>query len=426
MGPKHASTEPRAGATLRPKCVASARGLANGGENPIRLSGTLLQLMLSQLKGVGWAAMISVGLHGALAWAVLRAPLGRIAARPRATESITVDIIDATEPLPDEPIDPPRDPPPAIVEEPPPEPEVPTRPAAVVRPPGLPERPSERVEERDPGPRQPDPVSTIDVPEVELREPTTEPEETPEERRRRLAALIDPRNAARSSFSASGPGPSRRGPPAGRGTGSDRGPSEAEMERSLQASLRAEALTKSHLTRERVEPRRQPDGSYAWSGHAFSARINRDGSVDFDDRPNVQTNGFSTSGSLDLTDAIMGSQGQDPYLAERERFMRETRELRERLEAEHRAETMASALRRLRGRLSQIWNTTSRSEAARRERIFRIWDDIAEDSSGVEARRIVLSFIREVLPENSEHAYTEAELERFNRARQSRERFEPY
>jgi hypothetical protein len=393
--------------------------------------------MLSQLKGVGWAALLSVGLHGALAWAVLRAPIGRLGASAAAVEPVTIDILDPIEPERPEPPEPEP-----TVEPPPPEPEPPVEPeplpeeeVAAIRPtpvePPAPAEPSaEETEATDAtgeeaGSGEPESVSTIDVPSVESQEPTP-PEETPEERRRRLSALLDPRNAARGSFQITGPGPSRAGPPAGRGDGRDNGPTEEEIERGLQRGLRAEAMTKNHTTRERVVPRRQSDGSYAWSGHAFSATINPDGSVEFEDRPGVQTDGFSASGSWDLTDAIMGAQGQDPYAAERERFMRETRELRERLEAQHRRQTMQAGLRRLRGRLRRVWSTTSRSHEARRQRIFRIWDDIAEDDTGTEARAIVITFIRDTIPEGSEHAYTEAEIERFNSARQSRERFEPY
>lgn len=378
--------------------------------------------------------MLSLGVHGLFAVAVMYAPLGGLLDGARASEPVAIEIVTdpALEPARSEPE---RAEPPEVApeEEPPPEPEeaVEEPPeqaaAAIVRPPTSVEPTIEPDPSAEPG--SGDPASsdeaetaagTIELPEVT---PDRAPSRSPEE----LRALLAPGSVARRSFRATGPGPSQPGPPAGTGDGrGDTGPSEEEIERRLQEGLRADALTKNHTTRETIEPQRQADGSYQWSGHAFTATINPDGSVEFEDRGNVQTDGFSSSGSWDLTDAIMGSQGQDPYRAERERFMRQTRELRERLESEYRRQNMESGLRRLRGRLRRIWRTTSRSHRARRERIFRIWDDIAEDSSGTEARAIVMRFIRETLPEGSEHAYTDQEVERFNAARQSRERFDPY
>jgi len=185
-------------------------------------------------------------------------------------------------------------------------------------------------------------------------------------------------------------------------------------------------MARAYLSRAEPELRRQPDGSYAYSGHRFTARIRPDGEVDWDDQPNMQTNGFSTSGTMDITEAFMSAGGQDPAFVEREWFLEHTRELRERLEDEWRARTMDSALRVLPGRLRRIWATESRSPAARRLRIFRIWDEASEDGTGARARRVLLGWIRENLPEGSEGAYTDSELARLNERRESEEPFAPY
>lgn len=373
--------------------------------------------MLTQLKGVGWATIASIGLHGALAWAVLRAPVGSWGDRLTEPDAISIEVVTPEQP------EQPTPPEPRI--EPPPEEQVPPDevPAALSeRPLG---EPNPRPGSEDPSAStvQPDSVpSTIEVPEVN-QEP--QQREMTEEERRRVTALINPANAARSSFTVTGPGPSRTGPAAGLGTG-DTGPSERDIEASLSAGLRRQAMAREYLSRTEPELHRQADGSYAYSGHRFTARIRPDGSVEFDDTPNVQTNGFSASGSWDLNDALMGANGQDTNFYERQWFMRHTEELRARLEAEHRREQMGSALRRLPGRLARIWGTTSRSYAARRRRIFSIWDEMAEDSTGERARRIVIGFIRETLPEGSENAYTEREIARLNASRESTEEFTPY
>ena len=241
--------------------------------------------------------------------------------------------------------------------------------------------------------------------------------------RARLAALLDPGRVARRSEWIVG-APSERGAPAG--LERDEGPNELDLERTLSGGLRAEAATKAHITRERPELRRRTDGSHVYSGPRFAAVVRPDGSVEFQDRAPVETNGFSASGTFDATDAIMGAAGQDPLRAEREWFLRHTEELRHRLEAEHRRNELAAALPRLRGRVVRVWATTRRSPAARRARIFAIWDDIAEDEAGRDARRVVIEAVRELLPAGSEDAFSEEELRRLNESRQSRERFSPY
>ena len=375
------------------------------------------------MKGIGWPTLVSLGLHGALVIGVLRAPASWVEpeAEPPPVEItiVTPEPELAPEPWPEEEEAPmPEALPEPLPEEAPP-PEAPA--ASAMQLPGPSIEPSEERQEAggDPLP------SVVELPSAAPERQTPESQESEEERQRRLAALIDPRNAARGGFTATGPGPSQRSGPAGLGTG-PRGPSEQEIERRLAQGLRAEAMTKSYTTRERVEPRRRSDGSYAWQGHRFTAIIQPDGDVQFQDRGAAEYDLGSGQGSFDLNDLMAGANGQDPYAYERERFMRETEELRHRLEAEYRRRQMAQGVRGLRGRLGRVWATTERSHAQRRRRLFQIWDEIAEDGSADGARSAVITFIRENLPAGSEHAYTDRELERFNARRESRERFDPY
>ncbi|MCC6875183.1 MAG: hypothetical protein IT378_12825 [Sandaracinaceae bacterium] len=362
------------------------------------------------------AAILSVGLHGAAGVAMLFAPSSwGTGTRPGASE-VSIEIINPLEvDLPEPPAPPPQAMAAAAM----------PAPIDLAPRPGRPSREPSPSSSGSPEPQQPEPVGVVVPPNPMTAEPTGR-ELTPEEQRR-VWSIVNPQAAARGAIDY-GPGPSRPGPPAGLGA-PDARPSDAELSARLGQGLRAQAMAKQHISRPaRPELSRRPDGSYAYAGHRFEAVIQPDGRVQFNDRPGISTNGFSTSGSFDLTDAIMGSAGQDPHRAERDWFMRHTEELRDRLEAEHRERTMQASLQTLRGRLARVWASESRSYEARRRRIFDMYNDCDDGGDGEGARRAILSFIRTTLPRGSPNAYTVEEIERFNalRARESRPRFEPY
>ncbi|HEY8432474.1 MAG TPA: hypothetical protein VIL20_29090, partial [Sandaracinaceae bacterium] len=327
-------------------------------------------------------------------------------------------------------------PPPELPPAPEPEPEAPQpeAPDPAVAPTRVPEpvRTDRAPPSREPAPSAPDapsapsstspPPSTIDLPEV-----TPDGRELSDEERRRRAMLVDPAAVARSGFDF-GPGPSQRGAPAGLGP-RPTGPSEREIESRLASGLRAEAMTKRHLDREPFRLQRRSDGSHVWVGPRLTGIVLPDGRVRFEDRPGVSLDLTNPAGqgTFDLTDAMMGAAGQDPLRAEREYFMRQTEELRARLEAEHRRRQMSEALRVIPGRLTRIWQTTSRTPEERRRRIFQLWDECDEsDPSGREARAAMIRWIRLNLPRGSGNEYTEDELRRLNARRESREEFAPY
>ena len=52
--------------------------------------------------------------------------------------------------------------------------------------------------------------------------------------------------------------------------------------------------------------------------------------------------------------------------------------------------------------------------------------DARRRSAGEQARRRIEAFIRTMAPRGSAHAFTNAELERLNARRRSRQRFDPY
>ncbi len=150
---------------------------------------------------------------------------------------------------------------------------------------------------------------------------------------------------------------------------------EREAEERLTEHLRERAMSKAYVTRRRpihLTPR--PDGSFHYDGPAFDADILPDGSVAFRDRDDAtidpprlgQTEalrdvtgaqldppvfrdppiaGISIGGALDGDSVLSRARGEDPHRFERERFMEETQELRERLEDAARARDLARARR---------------------------------------------------------------------------------
>ena len=379
------------------------------------------------MGAVHWPSVLgcsvaSIGLHAAFFVVVLVLALPGIDEDERAhPDELALTILPTPEP--EMTAEPTLEPQPEIEAEPQPTPELEPElaPAALIQPPSDPRTPLEPNEVLEP--TGSGVASAIQVPDVSVE---SQRPLSPDDERRRLSALLAPDAVARGGFVATGPGPSRPSGPAGIAPLHRPPPSEVEIERGLSGGLRAQAMTKAYITHEAVVPRRQSDGSYAWDGHRFRAIIRPDGEVQFEDRPGVQTNGFSASGSFDLTDAIMGGSGQDPYRAERDRFMRETEDLRDRLETEYRRGESSRGLRVLRGRLARDWARTDRSAAARRRRLFSYWDEMADDDTGREGRRIVIEFIRENLPSGSDEAFSTHDIERFNASRESTERFEPY
>lgn len=388
------------------------------------------------MKSFGWV-LASLALHGALLAAMMvgLVPVERMV---RELEPITFEIeepaIAAVAPsLPVEPVhEQPTEPEEPELPDPEPDPIEPPPPSI------QPDRPVERPAEPrdvDPGPPSQEggdasgtdgaPSEGTSGPNVEVPEVEGGPGPVDDEERERLRVLVDPSRVARSGLDF-GPGPSQRSGPAGLASLHGPGPSRAEVERGLSSSLRSEAMTKNHLERAPFRLQRRSDGTQVWQGPRLTGIINPDGTVRFEDRPNVQTEGFSASGTFDLTEAIMGAEGQDPLRAEREYFMRQTEELCAQLEAEHRRREMSQGLSRLPGRLEGIWAATRRTPAERRARIFSIWDEMVDDENGARGRAIIIRWIRERLPEGSEHAYTDEEIRRFNASRESREEFAPY
>lgn len=383
------------------------------------------QALFAQLRGVGIGAILSVGLHGALALAVLQAPQSWLD-DPSRDEPVFLELVD------DAPVEfvEPDSPTPEIAPEP-----TPLEPEPVLPPEALdPDVPPPTPSETPPGALVPAvgtptgdgmPNGSGVAPSVEAPSTAGASSGAIDPRSDQMRLLLNPSNVARSGYTVTGPGPSRPSGPAGLGTG-PRGPTEEELEAMHSGSLRRQAMAKAHITREPVVLRREPDGSRSWAGPMFTARVAPNGEVTFEDGADVNTNGFSASGNFDLQGAIMGAQGQDPRAAERERFMRETRAEREAMEDEYRREVQQRQVRRIRGELRSVWARTDRSAERRRRRIFFLWDRITDDGSMDDVKAAVLTFIRINLPQGSADAFTSDELATMNARRRSRREFAPY
>ena len=214
----------------------------------------------------------------------------------------------------------------------------------------------------------------------------------------------------------------------------------------LQASLDHTLDNPAYLeARPPPKLQRRTDGSYFYRGPVIAARIAKDGSVAFgediasaqvepgmehydEDRDEfVEGFGVSVGGSFDLMDFIERDiLGLPIYTAEKRWFLEQTQALRERLAREYRAEVLAQANRRLRGRLLLLLEDEALTGVQLRAAVFELWDDCADDAIGAEAKAVVEAFVREHLPKGGPLAFGEEELRDLNEGRLSSKLFDPY
>jgi hypothetical protein len=137
------------------------------------------------------------------------------------------------------------------------------------------------------------------------------------------------------------------------------------------------------------------------------------------------------SGGFDVSDAFMRKHGQDPYAAKKLAFLDSTRDERVQIGLKHQSQQLQAAPRMMQVNLERLWATTA-DPAARREALFELWDESAEDGSpelvaaGAQVRGLVVAWIRAKLPAGSADAYGVDELAQLNRRRTSHAPFAPY
>lgn len=272
----------------------------------------------------------------------------------------------------------------------------------------------------------PVPSSVAPEPSVVVVAPPGEPRRDP------IAPLrppidLSPRAVAERAYVPDGEGPSRRRAPESAPRDGLAPLSEGEAEARLDGWLDDRADDLPHLARaERMTAVAQTDGTHVYEGTVFRAVIGRDGSISFEDRPGVQPDGISASGTLDLDGMILGAAGQDPYRALRQQLADDNEELIARLEREWRAARMREGLITLRGEIVAIWQS-DRPRAARLRAIVARWDEVDESGGGGEARAVIERALCELCPPGTDDAITPAELDALDARREhATERFDPY
>lgn len=160
----------------------------------------------------------------------------------------------------------------------------------------------------------------------------------------------------------------------------------------------------------------------------WRARILPDGSVRFSD---ASLRWLGLGFTFDLTDAVMRAHGDDPYLAAKLQFLKETRTFRRRMRRAWYRRQGRAFLQALPKMLQGIVRSRL-SPADKRRLLFELWDECLETgrselaSMGRLARSRILAFIRKAFPKGTTKGYTQQELVRFNRIRTSKASFDPY
>jgi len=175
------------------------------------------------------------------------------------------------------------------------------------------------------------------------------------------------------------------------------------------------------------ELKEQKDGTFTSDKTTFAARVNRDGTVDLSDKPNLQVHGLV--GSFDATDWAMRMAGDDPYSAEKLAYLDRTREQRVIVGKRYRKEQLARSAQLMQVNLERLWRVSG-DVAARKQAVFELWDDCAETGEqelvegGEQARALLARWVQTKL--TGAAAYTDDELRRLNANKRSKARFDPY
>ena len=134
---------------------------------------------------------------------------------------------------------------------------------------------------------------------------------------------------------------------------------------------------------------------------------------------------------FDVTDWAMRIHGDDPYASAKLAQLDATRGERAQQGARYREVELAHAGQLMERNLEQLWATVP-DVAERKRELFALWDECDESGSNdvveasAHARKRVIKFVREHLPQGSHEAFTDAELAALNRDKQSHSSFAPY
>lgn len=175
------------------------------------------------------------------------------------------------------------------------------------------------------------------------------------------------------------------------------------------------------------ELKEQKDGTFRSDEGTFRAKVNRDGTVALEDKPNLQRHGLGAS--FDVTDFAMRATGVDPYASAKRAYLDRTRDQRVLIGKRDRTAQLAESARRMQENLVRAWQL-SRDVAARKQAVFELWDEVAETGDaelvegGEQARALLSRWVQIELAGAS--AYTADELRSLNAKKHSTATFDPY
>lgn len=136
-------------------------------------------------------------------------------------------------------------------------------------------------------------------------------------------------------------------------------------------------------------------------------------------------------GSFDLTDWAVRQAGGDPYAPRKLGFLDRTRDERAAMGMREKQRQLDTTEQTVRRYLAWLWAQPI-ALAEKKETLFAMWDECAETGEpmvvegGVRARKQIVAFVRAHLPADGSAAFTAAELDRLNAGRSSKAKFAPY
>jgi hypothetical protein len=117
-------------------------------------------------------------------------------------------------------------------------------------------------------------------------------------------------------------------------------------------------------------------------------------------------------GAADISAWLMRKYGHfDPYAARKAKLLDDTRDERAERGAAFRAEQAARSAELMQRTLEDLW-AHERDPAVRRQALYELWSDCADDDAGQRARAMVIGWIRSKLPAGSGDAFSADELAR--------------
>jgi hypothetical protein len=126
------------------------------------------------------------------------------------------------------------------------------------------------------------------------------------------------------------------------------------------------------------------------------------------------TTTVGVGGDGDISAWLMRTYGHfDPYASRKRKLLDDTRAEREEMGEAFRAEQAARSAELMQRNLETLWARVT-DPAARKQALWELWSDCADDAAGQRARGMVLGWIRSKLPAGSDGAYTDEDLARLD------------